>query len=80
MNFPFLFQHLDKVRGDFGHSDADDVLQHDDYAAVAVTLNLDEGTLYAVEWAAQDTDGGAFAEVYLIGTEVDQFLVAARDV
>ena len=41
-----------------------------------MTLNLDEGALYAVEWAAQDADRSAFAEVYLIGTEVDQFLVA----
>ena len=72
----FLFQHLDKVRSDFGHGDSDESLDHDDDAAAAVALDFEEGAFDAVEGAAEDADAGAFLEVYLIGAEVDQVFVA----
>lgn len=71
-----FLQHLDEVGSHLCHGNADDAFEHDYDAAVAVALYLDECTLNAVERAAQDPDGSTFAEVYFVGTEVDQLLIA----
>lgn len=45
------------------------------YLLLAFLLYLDEGALYAVEGAADDLDGGAFFQLYLVGSHVNQLII-----